>query len=207
MNPLVTPGAPAPARSDVPEPSPPPRTGLPPEADHWTIRTWASKLGVNARAIQVVLGCLWILDGALQFQPAMFKASFLSNVIMPNVAGQPAPIAWFITDAVHFMRPDIGVWNLLFAVTQLAIGVGLLFRRTVRPALAFSCVWALGVWALGEGFGGLLTGTASPLMGAPGAVVLYALIGLLVWPKGFGTTEDDAQRDRTGQAVGVASSA
>jgi hypothetical protein len=39
------------------------------------------------------------------------------------------------------------------------------------------------VWALGEGFGMLFTGQASPLGGAPGAALLYVAIGLLVWPK------------------------
>jgi hypothetical protein len=39
------------------------------------------------------------------------------------------------------------------------------------------------VWTVGEGFGMLLTGHASPLSGAPGAALLYAVIGLLVWPR------------------------
>ena len=55
--------------------------------------------------------------------------------------------------------------------------------RDVRAALALSFVWALGVWALGEGFGLLFTATASPLMGPPGGAVLDALIGVLAWPR------------------------
>jgi hypothetical protein len=42
--------------------------------------------------------------------------------------------------------------------------------------------WAFVVWWFGEGFGMLLTGAASPLTGAPGAVLFYPAIGLLVWP-------------------------
>jgi hypothetical protein len=37
------------------------------------------------------------------------------------------------------------------------------------------------VWWFGEGLGGILTGS-SPLAGAPGAVLLYALIAVLLWP-------------------------
>jgi hypothetical protein len=44
--------------------------------------------------------------------------------------------------------------------------------------------WALGVWWIGEGLGGLFTGHASPLTGAPGAALLYVLTGLIVWPGG-----------------------
>ncbi len=73
--------------------------------------------------------------------------------------------------------------NWVFAAVQILIGIGLFRRDTVRPALALSFFWALGVWCFGEGFGMLLTGTASPLSGAPGAVILYAVIGILIWPR------------------------
>jgi hypothetical protein len=60
----------------------------------------------------------------------------------------------------------------------------ILSKRTVRPALLVSFGWALIVWWFGEGFGGLTSNTLpSPLMGAPGGVILYAIIGLLVYPR------------------------
>jgi hypothetical protein len=74
------------------------------------------------------------------------------------------------------------VWNILFALAQLAIGVGLLVRCTVKPAIVASVIWSLLVWWIGEGFGGILTGTASLVTGAPGAVILYALLDILAWP-------------------------
>ena len=152
----------------------------------------------RARIVQIALGCVWILDGALQFQPKMFTQDFVTHVMAPNALGQPAPLAWSITNMADFIARDVGVWNFLFASLQLLIGVGLLFRRTVRPAIVVMAIWALGVWWLGEGFGGILNDTASPLMGAPGAVVLYPLIGFLVWPR--------ADRDEVVQP-GIASSA
>jgi hypothetical protein len=38
------------------------------------------------------------------------------------------------------------------------------------------------VWWFGEAFGMLFMNMANPLTGAPGAVSLYAIVGLLVWP-------------------------
>ena len=38
------------------------------------------------------------------------------------------------------------------------------------------------MWWVGEGLGGVLAGTASPVGGAPGAVFLYALLAVLLWP-------------------------
>ncbi|HWF15881.1 MAG TPA: hypothetical protein VG244_06865 [Acidimicrobiales bacterium] len=135
------------------------------------------------RTLQVVLGLLWILDAALQFQPFMFGQGFVNSFILPNATGQPFVIGDLITHIGHFLSPDIAVWNTFFALIQLAIGIGLLFRRTAKPALAVSFVWVLGVWLIGEGLGMLLTGTASALTGAPGSVLIYGLLGLMAWPR------------------------
>ncbi len=155
----------------------------------------------RARIVQIALGCVWILDAALQFQPKMFTQDFVTHAIAPNALGQPTPLAWSITNLANFIARDVGVWNALFATLQLLIGVGLLFRRTVRPAIVVMAIWAFGVWWLGEGFGGLLSDTASPLMGAPGAVVLYPLIGILVWPR-----DDRDEKVRPGIASSAAAS-
>jgi hypothetical protein len=76
------------------------------------------------------------------------------------------------------------VLNTAFALVQVAIGLGILYRPTVKPALALSFFWALVVWWSGESFGLLFTNTANALTGAPGAVLLYGLIGAIVWPNG-----------------------
>ncbi len=73
----------------------------------------------------------------------------------------------------------------MFATIQLALAAGLLWRRTARAALAGTIGWALTVWLLAEGAGGVLSGMsgmANPITGAPGAAVLYALLALLIWP-------------------------
>ena len=152
----------------------------------------------RARVVQVALGCIWILDGALQMQPRMFGQGLVNQMILPMANGQPAPVSWSITQLAHFIRPDAAIWNLLFGLIQVGIGVGMLFRKTVKPAIVAMAVWAFGVWWFGEGFGMLLTGAASPLTGAPGAVLLYPLIGLLVWP---------TDSERSDVAAGIPSSA
>ena len=145
----------------------------------------------RARIVQVVLGCIWIVDAALQFQPRMFGAGLVDNMMLPMAHGQPAPVSWSITTMAHFVRPDAGVWNFFFGFIQLLIGVGLLYRRTVKPAIIAMACWALAVWWFGEGFGQLMTGAASPLTGAPGAVLVYPVIGVLVWPRDSDAGEVD----------------
>ncbi len=147
-----------------------------------TTPTLAERWHIDKRTIQIVLGILWIIDAGLQFQPRMFGSDFVSMVIAPNASGQPSAIASSVTHMSNFLSRDVALWNTVFGLTQLAIGIGLLRRRTVKVALAASIAWAFGVWWFGEGFGSILTGHASALMGAPGAVLLYAVIGVLVWP-------------------------
>jgi hypothetical protein len=154
------------------------------------------------RVLQIVLGAFWLIDAALQYQPFMFGKQFASTYITANASGQPEPINWLITTVGHFVSPNVGVWNALFATIQLLIGVGLLFPPTVRPALVTSFFWVFGVWLFGEGLGGLLTGTASALSGTPGSVFMYGVIGLMAWPRLRSTdNEENSKSD------GIASSA
>jgi hypothetical protein len=139
-------------------------------------------LARRRRALQVALGLIWLLDAALQYQPYMFSKAFVTQVIRGSAAGNPAVIAGPVTWSADLMARHIAAYNVLFATIQLLLAVGLLYRPTARVALAASIPWAIGVWWIGEGLGGLLAGTANPLTGAPGAAILYVFLALLAWP-------------------------
>ncbi len=155
------------------------------------------------RVLQIVLGLFWLLDAGLQFQPFMFSSNFTTTYLLNNAQNQPDVIRWIITNVGNFVGPHVAVWNTFFALIQVAIGLGLLFRRTVRPALVVSFFWAFGVWFFGEGLGLIFTGSASALTGAPGSVFLYGLIGLMAWPRSAPAEEGE----ETEPSVGLASSA
>ena len=140
-------------------------------------------LRVGARTVQIGLGTIWLFDGLLQLQPKMFGPAFADQVIRPAAGGQPGVVAWPVEEMARLVSVHPAASNVVFAAVQLLIGIGLLRRETVRPALAVSFAWSAGVWCFGEGLGMLFTGTASPLSGAPGAVLLYALVGVAVWPR------------------------
>jgi len=155
------------------------------------------------RVLQIILGLFWLLDAGLQFQPYMFGSGFTTTYLLNNAHNQPDIVRWIITNVGNFVGPHVVVWNTFFALIQVAIGLRLLFRRTVRPALAISFFWAFGVWFFGEGLGQIFTGSASALTGAPGSVFLYGLIGLMAWPRSAPAEEDE----ETEPSVGIASSA
>src|SRR5215472_1926232 len=107
------------------------------------------------RGIQIALGLLWVLDGALQFQPAMLTSRFAAEVIAPAGSGQPAFVSGPVGEVAQVILHHPAVTDVGFGLFQLALGLGLLYARTARWALAASVAWALSVWYLGEGLGGL----------------------------------------------------
>jgi hypothetical protein len=135
------------------------------------------------RSLRAALGLIWLADGVLQLQPFMFTRSFVTEIIAPNTAGQPGFVAWPITVAEHLIEPRVALFNAFAAALQILIGLGILYRPTVRIALLGSIGWALSVWWIGEGLGGLFTPAASPFTGAPGAALLYVLASLIIWPR------------------------
>ena len=135
------------------------------------------------RTLQTVLGLVWLLDGALQFQSFMYSKGFI-DMLTGLESGQPHWLGSSLNWAANIASRDLTLFNTLFALVQVFIGLGILYRPTVKPALAASFGWTLVVWWFGEAFGMLFMNMANPLTGAPGAVLLYALIGLMVWPNG-----------------------
>jgi hypothetical protein len=138
---------------------------------------------ITRRRIQIVLGLLWILDGSLQFQPAMLTRKFATQVIAPAGQGQPGFISGPVEEAARIILHQPAVMDVGFGLIQLALGAGILYPRTARWALTASVAWALSVWYLGEGLGGLLGSGSSLLTGAPGAALLYAVLALAAAPQ------------------------
>jgi hypothetical protein len=134
------------------------------------------------RVMQLVLATIWLLDGILQLQSFFFTKSFGFQMISGVSSGNPSivarPIAWSAAAIGHHAV----LTDAVFALIQLAIGFAIAWRPAVKWGLAGSIVWSIGVWWIGEGLGGVLNGTADPVNGAPGAVILYALLAVLLWP-------------------------
>ncbi len=133
------------------------------------------------RALQLGLAAIWLLDGVLQYQPFMFTKAF-GQMIGATSSGNPGVVSHPINWNAALIEHHLVLLNAIFATVQLLLGLGIAYRPTVRLALAASIVWALGVWWFGEGLGGVLSGAADPVNGAPGAVILYALLAVLLWP-------------------------
>jgi hypothetical protein len=133
------------------------------------------------RMLQLALAGLWLLDALLQFQAFMFGPGF-AQMLRAAAAGSPAFVTGPANWAAGIVAAHPATANCAFAAIQLLIGLGIAWRPALRVALAASIAWSVAVWWLGEGLGGLLNGSASPANGAPGPVILYALLAVLLWP-------------------------
>jgi len=152
---------------------------------------WRGRLGVESqtaavkpdvrRALQLGLAAIWLLDGVLQYQSFMYSTGF-GKMLAGTASGNPSVIARPINWDATLVNHHLVLIDTIFATIQILLGLGIAFRPTVRLGLAASIPWAIGVWWFGEGLGGILNGVASPLNGAPGAVIIYALLAVLLWP-------------------------
>ena len=129
------------------------RASRPQPSRYQRVATWtADHQSAGARRwIQIALGVIWLLDAALQYQPYMFSRAFPTQIIEPAGAGNPGFVAHPVTFAGQLMLHNEIAFNALFATIQLVIALGLLWRPTVRAALAGSIVWALLIWYMGRG--------------------------------------------------------
>lgn len=132
--------------------------------------------------LRISLGGLWLLDGLLQSQSAI--PSSLANAVIKPVASTSS--AWIARLTNH----AIVAWNnhpitAATGVFWVQIGLALWLLSASRGLLSrlggyASVCWALVVWVFGEVFGGLFAPGYSWLFGAPGAALVYLVIGILV---------------------------
>jgi thiosulfate dehydrogenase (quinone) large subunit len=124
-----------------------------------------------ATLLRVLFGVVWLIDAFFKWQPG-FRDSFAA-MLQGMVTSQPGIVKpWFqfwallATHTGHLL-PD-GT-----AVTETALGIALIIGFARRPVYIMGALYALSVWAIGEGFGGpYALGTSTDV----GAALIYAFV-------------------------------
>ncbi len=137
---------------------------------------------LSRRTVRIVLGLFWLLDGALQLEPAKFASDYPLGNLAQSVMGAPEWVNRSIFAGIDPFVSHWALWNLGAGLIEVAIGLCLVSGKLTRVALGTSFAWALVIWWLGEGFGMLPSGFATVEAGAPGSALLYLAIGTLTWP-------------------------
>jgi hypothetical protein len=179
------------------------KSGPSPAATSVTAHPAATPRVLTRRRIEIVLGFVWLVDGLLQLQPYMFSRAFWNGILGMANMGLPGPVSTADYHVATLLTAHPALWNTGFAGLQLLLGVGLIWRRTARVALICSVPWALGVWAIGEGFGGMFMPGTSLLTGAPGPALIYALLAVMLLCTGADTTVSGGRIGRAGLRIGA----
>ena len=155
---------------------------------------------LSRKMLQRILGVLWLIDGIIQLFPQMWTMNMVNGIMKPMLNGQPGFVEPSLQFIVTQTTSHLFEVNLLISVVQICLGLGFLFLsdRWVQWLVFASIVWAFIVWYGGEGMNMLLTGTASVLTGAPGAVLLYPLLGLAIIPRQQSTTASEGAPRKAG---------
>jgi len=131
-----------------------------------------------ATLLRVAFGMVWLIDAFFKWQPG-FRTSF-AGTIQGMVTSQPGIVKpWFqfwalIATHTGHLLPD------LTAVTETAIGVALILGFARRPLYVMGGLYALFVWAVGEGFGGpYALGVSTDVGAAPIYAFVFACLFML----------------------------
>jgi nitrite reductase (NO-forming) len=138
-------------------------------------RRWARPRRLDWWAsVRIAFGAIWLIDGALQWQPADFH-NFLQTITAVG-QGQPAPLAALIGagQAVVAINPTLA--NGLLAALETAIGLSLITNALSRWTLRISALLAAFIWVFGQGFGMVFMPGATDIQSGP----LYVLVSLML---------------------------
>ena len=136
------------------------------------------------RTFRLILATVWLLDATLQLQPIMFTPgpNGFSGMLNTSAAGNPSWFHHIVTWNASIVDHQPILTDAIFAGVQFLIAIGIIYKRTCKPALTVSILWALAVWWLGESAGEIFHGHATPFGGGPGGVLFYAVLAVLLWP-------------------------
>jgi hypothetical protein len=132
--------------------------------------------------LRIGFGGLWLFDGILQAQPKMaigLPSQVIESAAAPSSRWVQEVVNWAGTAwSYHPMQAGAAaVW------IQVGIGIWLLAAPRGAPSRLAGLVsvgWGLVVWAFGESFGGIFAPGLTWLFGAPGAVLIYVVAGVLI---------------------------
>ncbi len=146
---------------------------------------------------QRLLGLLWLIDGVLQLSPGTTR-TFI-HIITSNGRGQPDWLHGLLLWGAQILAPHAAAGSTLLAVAEIGLGLLLVVRLHPRWVLAGTILLSVPIWIWGQALGGILTGSATDV----GAMPLYILVAVLVWPAREASNGQTARQLKRGETGGV----
>ena len=118
-------------------------------ADSTHISTWRAKAIALLRA---AFGLIWAIAAWLKWQPPFINS--FSEKVSSSTDGQPAAIQAWISFWSRLIGTNPHLFAYLLASTETGIAVFLIFGILTNLTCVVSILLSLGIWSVGEGFGG-----------------------------------------------------
>ncbi len=102
--------------------------------------------------IRVVFGIVWLIDGALKFQPGM--SAIFPQLISNAGQGQPGWLLPWFTFWLNIVSQNPQFWVYLIGTAELCLAIGLIFGLLRKMTYIVGISLSLIIWAVPEGLGG-----------------------------------------------------
>lgn len=136
---------------------------------------------VPRKFLRTSFGILWIFDGILQMQ-LPFITLFAQYNLIPLLGSEPL-VTFLVGHALDVWNLNPPIFDVLASLFQVYTGAFfLIYSRGSKYKLVqiTAILWSLTIWIFGEGFGGILSPSATLLTGSPGSALFYAIASVLL---------------------------
>ena len=141
-------------------------------ADSTRVSTWRAR---GIAALRVAFGLVWAIAAWLKWQPPFINS--FSEKVSASGEGQPAAIRAWLAFWSHLISTNPHLFAYGLAATETAIAAFLIFGLLTNLTCVVSLLLSLGIWSVGEGFGGpYKLGESTDV----GAALVYALLSCVL---------------------------
>jgi nitrite reductase (NO-forming) len=108
--------------------------------------------GWTGTSVRLIFGAIWAIDAFLKWQPG-YRDSYISS-LKQAAQGQPSWLHWWFHFWINLQSGAPSLFATLTGLMETALALVLLLGVARRLGYTVGAVYALLVWAVGEGFGG-----------------------------------------------------
>jgi uncharacterized membrane protein YphA (DoxX/SURF4 family) len=112
----------------------------------------APSAGWTGTSVRLLFGVIWAIDAYLKWLPG-YRHSYISN-LKQTAQGQPSWLHWWFHFWISLQSGAPSLFATLTGLMETALALVLLLGIARRLGYIIGAVYALLVWAVGEGFGG-----------------------------------------------------
>ena len=134
-------------------------------------------VGWTGTTVRLLFGVIWAIDAYLKWLPG-YRQSYISN-LKQTAQGQPSFLHGWFHFWINLQSGAPTLFAILTGVAETALALVLLLGVARRVGYTLGAIYALLVWAVGEGFGGPYTSGATDI--GTGIVYTMLFIALLVY--------------------------